>query len=88
MNDGPLFRYHSGETVIEGDHITYAGCPGVVEAIFEPSTSEARDCSCWDTGGVMLLEREPATLWGRMLLTPPDGDCWGDLDFVCRQAGS
>jgi hypothetical protein len=27
-------------------------------------------------------------LWGRMLLTPPDGDCWEDFVFLCRQPGS
>ncbi len=83
MNNLPPFHYDSGETVVEGDHITYAGCPGVVEEICEPGTSKARDYSCWDTGGVLLFEREPAMLWGRMLLTPPDGDCWEDLVFLC-----
>jgi len=84
INGWSPFQYHGGETVVEGDHVTYAGCPAVVEGVFAPRTSEARDYSCWDTGGVLILEREPAKLFGRMLFTPPDGNSWEDLDFVCR----
>ena len=75
INDRARFHYLSGETVVEGDHVAYAGCPAVVEGVFGPRTSEARDRSCWDTGGIMILEREPAKLFGRMLFTPP-GKCF------------
>jgi hypothetical protein len=84
INDEARFRYATGETVVEGDHVAYAECPAVVEGVFGPRTSEARDYSCWDIGGVLILEREPPKLFGRMLFTPPDGNCWGDLDFVSR----
>jgi hypothetical protein len=74
------FRYRTGEDVQIGDQIEYDGHPGIITDIFQPNTPHASDFACPDTGGIMLK-----SIWGPMVLPPPDGESWEDLDFIQRQ---
>jgi hypothetical protein len=81
------FTYRSGEIVMQGDRVTYAGHPGEVEFVVDPRGS-AEDCQVeqydWymETfgGGVMILEPK---VFGRLFLdTTSDEE---DLKFVSRR---
>jgi hypothetical protein len=48
------FQYCSGQRVETGDIIVVIGKRGIVDKIFPAQTAEARDWSCFDTGGLLL----------------------------------
>jgi hypothetical protein len=78
------FRYNTGDEVLEGDFVIGAGGrPGRVVMIIQPGTSDANDFDCPD-GGVLFME-----VWGdgqesHVLMTPPDGEYWEDIEFLRR----
>jgi hypothetical protein len=80
MTEKLEFHYDTGEIVVEGDEVAYSGNAGVVDKILAAGSPDAAGYSCADTGGILL-----SICWGRMLMTPPDGDLWEDLDFVRRR---
>ena len=67
-----------------GDRITYAGFPGVVAMVLVAGTQDAANFACPDTGGILMEEDQPHRGWSAMVLTPPDGRQWEDLDFIER----
>jgi hypothetical protein len=73
------FRYYSGEVVMVGDHVREHGQVGLVEMIIQPGT-ELTECFYCPEGGVMLLFADG----GRLLMDPPDGIQWEDLEFIRR----
>lgn len=79
-----MFQYHTGEAVRVGDTVVYGDRRAIVEVILEPASDEARQ---WDApdGGVLIKEEEGSdAVLGRVMLTPPDGEHWEDLDLVRR----
>lgn len=74
-----VFRYRSGDVVMVGDHVREHGCPAIVEMVIRPNTSLAEYFMC-PNGGVMLFYGDG----GRLLMDPPDGMQWEDLEFVAR----
>jgi hypothetical protein len=75
------FTYRSGEQVLEGDRVSYAGKAGVVEEIADPMKHPDHWIVQEYEGGVMIVEVNP-TLFGRVLLTNTRDD--EDLIFVSR----
>jgi len=51
-----IFRYKSGELVLEGDAVTLAGRIAYVGAVIQPGTQTAIDYSCNETGGVFITD--------------------------------
>lgn len=48
-------RYPNGETVQPGDRVVLDGVyRGVVDLVLSPQTAEAKDFSCFDTGGLLI----------------------------------
>ncbi|WP_432797894.1 hypothetical protein [Poriferisphaera sp. WC338] len=77
-----MFHYATGKIVIVGDHVLFDGSEGTIEAIYTPLTEDARDYSCYETGGVMINTEQ----FGLILMTPPDRDQWEDLELQSRAA--
>jgi hypothetical protein len=83
LPETPKFRYYTGEIVMEGDHvISENGKPGIVEKIIAPGTSDSTDFACPD-GGLLIKEDWEGTP-SYLVVTPPDGISWEDMEFVCR----
>lgn len=79
-----FFHYFTNEVVRLGDVVVSEnGNPGKVVQIFQPGTQDAVDFQCEEEGGVMIEEDWDGTP-GLMLMTPPDGQSWEDLEFVRR----
>ena len=79
-----MYHYYTGEEVRVGDVVRSNDRPGTVRMVIAPGTQEAEDHGCPE-GGVMIEEDwdgKPSLL----ILTPPDGMYWEDLDFVRRGA--
>jgi hypothetical protein len=55
-----LFRYQSGEEIKKGDRITFAGKPGEIEFVADPSTADPETESYIKEygGGIMVLVAE------------------------------
>jgi hypothetical protein len=78
------FYYYTGENVMEGDIIiSENGHPAVVERIIIPGTSEAHSFECPD-GGLLVRENWKGTP-SYLVVTPPDGIHWEDMQFVRRR---
>ena len=80
--DRKEFHYQTGEEARVGDHILNWGTPAVVELVILPGTDDAKDYQVPE-GGILIKEGRGGG-FGRLLMTPPDGDLWEDLDFVSR----
>ena len=78
------FHYYNGEEVRKGDRVRFANLYGVVEEIFPPGSQLAK-CFHASNGGVLI--RFEGEEHAGMVLEPPDGLCWEDLELVTR-AGS
>lgn len=78
------FHYYTGEVVKIGDRVlTAGGHRGVVEEIIEPGPDAAKWYDC-PNGGVRIIEDwdgVPSSL----LLEPPDGEYWEDIEFIGRK---
>ncbi len=79
---GMPFRYETGEEILAGDRIRYAGEAGTVEFV----TDAANPHYAWYNeqfgGGCMLLTAQ----FGRVFTSHPGDD--EDLDFVGRRGSS
>ena len=79
----PEFHYYTGEKVMGGDHVISGnGNPAVVEKVISPGTSDAAAFACPD-GGLLVKEYWEGTP-SYLVMTPPDGIYWEDLEFVTR----
>jgi len=77
------FRYHTNEEVKEGDMvITGNRNRGVVEKVIAPGSSDSQNYQC-SNGGVLIMENWQGEC-SYLLMTPPDGEAWEDLEFVSR----
>jgi hypothetical protein len=76
-------RYQSGEPILRGDHVTYAGRSSTVElVVVGPSGVGEEDWLFENNGaGVLVVELEPA-LFRRVYLRDPEEE--EDLVFVAR----
>ncbi len=81
----PRFLYWSHEEVCIGDIVkTGTGKDGVVVMLIAADSGDAEAYQCPD-GGVMIEEDWDGTP-SLLLMTPPDGEYWEDLDFVQRSS--
>jgi len=83
LNAPPEFHYYSGETVMQGDLVVSEnGKPGVVEQIIAPGTPDAAAFAS-PLGGLLVREDWNGTP-SYLVVTPPDGVYWEDMQFVRR----
>ena len=77
------FRYSSGDVILKGDCIRYAGGDAVVEFVADPDVSspEADDYVDEFGGGCMILTER----FGRVFVDAPHDD--EALEFVSRAEG-
>ncbi len=79
----PEFHYYTGDVVMQGDVIiSENGNPGVVEKIIAPGTSDSDAFACPD-GGLLIKEDWQGTP-SYLIVTPPDGVYWEDMEFLRR----
>ena len=79
-----IFRYRTGEIVEEGDFVkTGNDNNGVVVAVIAPGTTDAKSYGCPD-GGILIKEDWDGSE-SLMVMLPPDGEYWEDLDFQRRK---
>lgn len=77
------FHYYDGQAVYPGDRVrTAGGRLGKVAEIIQPGTSAAEDYSAPE-GGVLISE-EWNGVASPLLLTPPDGKSWEDIELIAR----
>jgi len=77
------FHYYSGATVRVGDRVrTGSGHFGVVEEIIAPGSEAAKQYDCPD-GGVLVIQDWRGTK-SPLMMTPPDGIYWEDLELIER----
>lgn len=76
-----IFHYYDGQTVEVGDRVRIEGRAGVVIEIIQPGTEMAKAFQASE-GGILI-----DVGWGPhsgILLTPPDGICWEDVELIER----
>jgi len=76
------FHYQSGEEILAGDRIRYAGAAGIVEFVTDPVSPD----HTWyveQYGGGCMLQVAP---FGSLFLNAPQED--EDLEFVGRSESS
>ena len=79
----PEFHYYTGERVVQGDLvISENGKPGIVEKIIAPGTSDSDAFAC--PNGGLLIKEDWEGNWSHLVVTPPDGIYWEDMQFVHR----
>jgi hypothetical protein len=78
-----VFRYADGTVVMEGDRVKPPNVlTGVILSVIQPGSSDAEAYGCPD-GGVLIEENWNGTP-SLLLLEPPDGEQWEDLEFISR----
>jgi hypothetical protein len=78
------FHYYTGEVVAVGDLVrTGGGRSGIVEEIIQPGLKAAEWYDCSD-GGVRIIE-DWNGVFSPLLMTPPDGKYWEDLELIKRK---
>lgn len=88
MNTGihRAFYYHSGEVAEVNDIVrTGGGHLGRVVTIIQPFSELSNYYNCRKKGGI-LIEEEWDHQKSLLLMTPPDGEQWEDIDFIQRQS--
>jgi hypothetical protein len=79
------FVYRTGNAVRVGDRVSTGDeRRGTVVQIIERGSPEALDYQC-SKGGI-LIQEDWGGLRSLLLLEPPDGRHWEDLDFISRAA--
>jgi hypothetical protein len=77
------FCYFDRTTICVGDYVLGAeGREGRVLEIFDPKSDEAMSYEA-PNGGV-LFEFDWSGVKSLLLMTPPDGEYWEDIEFVKR----
>ena len=78
------FQYADGSVVMEGDRVKPPNTPtGVILTIIQPGSAEAEDYGC-PNGGVLIEEDWNGTP-SLLLVEPPDGKHWEELEFISRK---
>jgi hypothetical protein len=76
--DTAVFYYHTGELVMEGDHlISENGHPAVIEKIICPGTDAAADYSCPHLG--LLIKEDWDGIPAYLAAPHPNGVFWEDM---------
>ena len=68
------FTYNDGKSVLIADYVYTGNLEGVVVEIFQPHTKGARAYSCYNTGGVLIEERNKGGDKGLILFTSLDDE--------------
>jgi hypothetical protein len=81
-------KYQSGEDVRRGDKVTFGGKAATVELVVVGSNGDPENDWQFETNGpgVLVVEAEPATLFGRMYMRNPE--IKNDLLLVARVTGA
>jgi hypothetical protein len=78
-------RYDSGEAIMLGDRVTYAGEPARIIEIGDPDVS-AESWIVGESGGGAMIEEVQPRVFGMVLVADPEHD--EDLIFVRRDGES
>jgi hypothetical protein len=82
-----MLKYQSGEGVRLGDKVTFGGKAATVELVVGLNGDPENDWQFETNGpGVLVVEVEPATLFGRMYMRNPETK--NDLLLVARVTGA
>jgi hypothetical protein len=68
------YKYYDGSLVKKGDKVYTGNLEGVVVEIFQPYTRNAKDFSCYNTGGVLIEEFTHEGNKGLILFTSLDDE--------------
>jgi hypothetical protein len=79
-----MLKYQSGEAVRLGDKVTFGGKAATVELVVVGLNGDPENDWQFETNGpgVLVVEVEPATLFGRMYMRNPETK--NDLLLVAR----
>jgi len=81
----PFYYFDSTEVKVGDQVIGPEGRMGRVDEIIEPGTPESKSYSCPDGGVFFTFDWDG--IESTELMTPPDGECWEDVEFKCRKRG-
>jgi hypothetical protein len=77
-----IFKYSTGRKIEVGDKVSLAGKLGCIGAIIQPWTTDARDYSCENTGGVFIADEDGDRPGWLLMVSTEDAE---DLLFFGRE---
>lgn len=81
-----IFHYFDGNEIRVGDHVIGPrGRLGRVDKIIQPESAESNTYDA-PLGGVLFIFDWDGVP-GPVMMTPPDGKYWEDIEFVARENG-